>query len=98
MVRQVGFVFNLAWVNRPQNQEDFSLAYFAGAVAQMLAYRIPNIFGKWCRPNYNSAVVTFCNAVANDPPVWNITFLRLTGLIRTKKQCGIQSKKPEINA
>ena len=34
----------------------------------MLIYRFPNLFGKWCRPNYNSAVATFCNAVANDLP------------------------------
>ena len=33
-----------------------------------LVYRFPNLFGKWCRPNYNSAVATFCNAVANDLP------------------------------
>ena len=29
-------------------------------------YRFPNVFGKWCRPNYNSAVATFCNNIAND--------------------------------
>ena len=34
----------------------------------MLIYRFPNLFGKWCRPNYNSAVATFCNAFANDLP------------------------------
>jgi len=34
----------------------------------VLIYRFPNLFGKWCRPNYNSAVATFCNAVANDLP------------------------------
>ena len=34
--------------------------------AKVLIYRFPNLFGKWCRPNYNSAVATFCNAVAND--------------------------------
>lgn len=33
---------------------------------RVLVYRLPNLFGKWCRPNYNSAVATFCNAVAND--------------------------------
>lgn len=33
---------------------------------KILVYRFPNLFGKWCRPNYNSAVATFCNAVAND--------------------------------
>lgn len=34
--------------------------------AKVLIYRFPNLFGKWCRPNYNSAVATFCNAVANN--------------------------------
>lgn len=34
--------------------------------AKVLVYRFPNLFGKWCRPNYNSAVATFCNAIAND--------------------------------
>ena len=33
-----------------------------------MIYRFPNLFGKWCRPNYNSAVATFCNAFANDLP------------------------------
>lgn len=116
-----GFVFNLAGVNRPQNQEEFmagnfgfastlldtlkkhhntcpvmlsssiqaTLAgrfgtseygkskkageelffdYAAATGAKVLVYRFPNLFGKWCRPNYNSAVATFCNAFANDLP------------------------------
>ena len=115
------FVFNLAGVNRPQNQEEFMkgnfgfastlldtlkkhgnrcpvmlsssqqasltgrfgnseygrskkagedlfLRYGAETGAKVLVYRFPNLFGKWCRPNYNSAVATFCNAVANDLP------------------------------
>ena len=37
--------------------------------AKVLVYRFPNIFGKWCRPNYNSAVATFCNNIANDLPI-----------------------------
>ena len=37
--------------------------------AKVLVYRFPNLFGKWCRPNYNSAVATFCNNIANDLPV-----------------------------
>ena len=113
------FVFNLAGVNRPQNQEEFMqgnfgfastlldtlkkynnrcpvmlsssqqasltgrfgnseygrskkageelfLAYQAETGAKVLIYRFPNLFGKWCRPNYNSAVATFCNNIAND--------------------------------
>ena len=117
----VDFVFNLAGVNRPQNQEEFMegnfgfasilldtlkkhenkcpvmlsssqqasltgrfgnseygrskkagedlfLEYGKESGARMLIYRFPNLFGKWCRPNYNSAVATFCNAFANDLP------------------------------
>lgn len=117
----VDFVFNLAGVNRPQNQEEFMQGNFGFASilldtlkkhenkcpvmlsssqqasltgrfgnseygrskkagedlflefgeetgAKMLIYRFPNLFGKWCRPNYNSAVATFCNAFANDLP------------------------------
>lgn len=37
--------------------------------AKVLVYRFPNLFGKWCRPNYNSAVATFCNNIANDLPI-----------------------------
>lgn len=115
------FVFNLAGVNRPQNQEEFMqgnfgfastlldtlkkhgnncplmlsssqqasltgrfgnseygrskkagedlfLSYGAETGSRVLVYRFPNLFGKWCRPNYNSAVATFCNAFANDLP------------------------------
>ena len=115
------FVFNLAGVNRPQNQEEFMQGNFGFAStlldtlkkykntcpvmlsssqqasltgrfgnseygrskkagedlflnysretgAKVFVYRFPNLFGKWCRPNYNSAVATFCNAVANDLP------------------------------
>ena len=115
------FVFNLAGVNRPQNQEEFMQGNFGFAStlldtlkkhgnncpvmlsssqqasltgrfgnseygrskkageelfleygketgSKVLVYRFPNLFGKWCRPNYNSAVATFCNAFANDLP------------------------------
>ncbi len=116
------FVFNLAGVNRPQNNDEFFegnfsfagtlldklkkysntcpvmlsssiqatlLGRYAGSDygkskkagedlffeygeitgAKMLVYRFPNVFGKWCRPNYNSAVATFCNNIANDLPI-----------------------------
>ncbi len=119
--KEADFVFNLAGVNRPQNQEEFMLGNFGFAStlldtlkkhgnncpvmlsssqqasltgrfgdseygrskragedlflrygketgAKVLVYRFPNLFGKWCRPNYNSAVATFCNAIANDLP------------------------------
>lgn len=48
--------------------EDLFLEYGTETGARVLVYRFPNLFGKWCRPNYNSAVATFCNAVANDLP------------------------------
>ena len=116
------FVFNLAGVNRPQNQEEFMQGNFGFAStlldnlkkyqntcpvmisssiqatlagrfgtseygkskkageelmfqygeetgAKILVYRFPNLFGKWCRPNYNSAVATFCNNIANNLPI-----------------------------
>lgn len=115
------FVFNLAGVNRPQNQEEFMQGNFGFASklldslklhgnicpvmlsssiqatligrydseygrskragedlffnyaeemgANILIYRFPNMFGKWGRPNYNSAVATFCNNIANDLPI-----------------------------
>lgn len=46
--------------------EELFFAYAKETGAKVLIYRFPNLFGKWCRPNYNSAVATFCNAVAND--------------------------------
>ena len=120
--RDCDFVFNLAGVNRPQNQEEFIQGNFGFAStlldtlkkygnkcpvmisssiqatlagrfgtseygkskkageelmfqyseetgAKVLVYRFPNLFGKWCRPNYNSAVATFCNNIANDLPI-----------------------------
>ena len=48
--------------------EDLFLQYSEETGARVLIYRFPNLFGKWCRPNYNSAVATFCNAFANDLP------------------------------
>lgn len=119
--QECDFVFNLAGVNRPQNQEEFMQGNFGFAStlldtlkkygnkcpvmlsssqqasltgrfgnseygrskkagedlfleygketgAEVHVYRFPNLFGKWCRPNYNSAVATFCNAFANDLP------------------------------
>ena len=116
------FVFNLAGVNRPQNQEEFMQGNFGFAStlldllkkhknscpvmisssiqatlagrfgtseygkskkageelmfeyaqetgAKVLVYRFPNLFGKWCRPNYNSAIATFCHNIAHDLPI-----------------------------
>lgn len=46
--------------------EDLFFEYSEKTGAKVLVYRFPNLFGKWCRPNYNSAVATFCNNIAND--------------------------------
>ncbi len=115
--KKAEFVFNLAGVNRPQNQEEFMQGNFGFAStllntlkkhnntcpvmlsssiqaaldnpygkskkagedlffeysketgAEVFVYRFPNVFGKWCRPNYNSAVATFCNNIAHDLPI-----------------------------
>jgi UDP-2-acetamido-2,6-beta-L-arabino-hexul-4-ose reductase len=49
--------------------EDLFFKYSEETGAKVLVYRFPNLFGKWCRPNYNSAVATFCNNTANDLPI-----------------------------
>lgn len=49
--------------------ENLFFDYAAKTGARVLVYRFPNIFGKWCRPNYNSAVATFCHNIANDLPI-----------------------------
>ena len=49
--------------------EELFFDYMANGGGQVCVYRFPNLFGKWCRPNYNSAVATFCNNIANDLPI-----------------------------
>ncbi len=49
--------------------ENLFFDYAAETGAKVLVYRFPNLFGKWCRPNYNSAVATFCHNIANDLPI-----------------------------
>lgn len=49
--------------------EELFFKYEEETGAKVLVYRFPNLFGKWCRPNYNSAVATFCNNIANDLPI-----------------------------
>lgn len=49
--------------------EELFFEYSKTSGAEVLVYRFPNLFGKWCRPNYNSAVATFCNNIANDLPI-----------------------------
>lgn len=49
--------------------EELMRKYSSETGAKVLIYRFPNLFGKWCRPNYNSAVATFCNNIANGLPI-----------------------------
>ncbi len=54
--------------SEPESHEIADRVRDEGVRPRVLIYRFPNLFGKWCRPNYNSAVATFCNAFANDLP------------------------------
>ena len=49
--------------------EDLFFDYANETGAKVLVYRFPNVFGKWCKPNYNSAVATFCHSIAHDLPI-----------------------------
>ena len=49
--------------------EELFFDYGKETGAKVLVYRFPNLYGKWCRPNYNSAVATFCNNIANELPI-----------------------------
>ena len=49
--------------------EDLLFAYGQETGAKVLVYRFPNVFGKWCRPNYNSVIATFCHNIARDLPI-----------------------------
>ena len=49
--------------------EELMFSYAEETGAKVLVYRFPNVFGKWCKPNYNSALATFCNNIANDLPI-----------------------------
>jgi UDP-2-acetamido-2,6-beta-L-arabino-hexul-4-ose reductase len=49
--------------------EDLLFEYSKNTGAKVYVFRFPNVFGKWCRPNYNSAVATFCNNIAHDLPI-----------------------------
>lgn len=49
--------------------EELMFQYSAETGAKVLVYRFPNLFGKWCRPNYNSVIATFCHNIANDLPI-----------------------------
>src|SRR5699024_12103754 len=54
--------------NSKKAGEDLLFDYSKQTGAKVLVYRFPNVFGKWCRPNYNSAVATFCHNIANGLP------------------------------
>jgi len=63
-----------AMLNNPYGEskragEELMFEYGRDTGAKVLVYRFPNIFGKWCRPNYNSAIATFCNNIANGFPI-----------------------------
>lgn len=63
-----------AEINNPYGEskkagEDLLFSYSEETGAKVLVYRFPNVFGKWCKPNYNSAVATFCHNVAHDLPI-----------------------------
>jgi UDP-2-acetamido-2,6-beta-L-arabino-hexul-4-ose reductase len=68
--------------------EDLLLQYGKETGAKVYIYRFPNVFGKWCKPNYNSAVATFCNNVANDLPIQvndrsvNMTLVYIDDVVR----------------
>lgn len=49
--------------------EDLLFSYGEETGSRVLVYRFPNVFGKWCRPNYNSAIATFCHNIARDLPI-----------------------------
>ena len=49
--------------------EELMFSYAEQTGAKVLVYRFPNLFGKWCRPNYNSAIATFCHNIAHDLPI-----------------------------
>lgn len=66
---QTGRFGNSEYGRSKKAGEDLFLRYQEETGAKVLVYRFPNLFGKWCRPNYNSAVATFCNNIANGLPI-----------------------------
>ncbi len=73
--------------------ENLFFDYAKKTGAEVYVYRFPNLFGKWCRPNYNSAVATFCNNVANDLPIQvndrntELTLLYIDDLVNEMFNC-----------
>ncbi len=78
--------------------EDLFFDYAEDSGAKVLVYRFPNLFGKWCRPNYNSAVATFCNNIANDleitvnDPAVELELLYIDDLV-DEMLCAIEGKE-----
>lgn len=64
----VGRYANGAYGISKKAGEDLFFRYAQQTDAKVLVYRFPNLFGKWCRPNYNSVIATFCHNIANDLP------------------------------
>ena len=73
--------------------ENLFFSYADETGATVYVYRFPNLFGKWCRPNYNSAVATFCNNIANDLPIHvndrstELTLLYIDDLVEEMLNC-----------
>ena len=73
--------------------ENLFFDYAKETGATVYVYRFPNLFGKWCRPNYNSAVATFCNNIANDLPIQvndrntELTLLYIDDLVEEMLNC-----------
>jgi len=66
--KECEFVFHLAGVNRPKDEKEFILIfnYAKEMDTKAIVYRLPNVFGKWSRPNYNTVVATYCHNIARD--------------------------------
>lgn len=62
-------IFNNLYGESKRASEELMFRYAEETGARVLVYRFPNLFGKWCRPNYNSVVATFCNNIANNLPI-----------------------------
>ncbi len=67
--KQAGADIRNAYGESKKAGEELLLAYGREAGAAVYIYRFPGVFGKWCRPNYNSVVATFCHNIANDLPI-----------------------------
>ena len=83
--------------------EQLLFDYAAETGAKVLVYRFPNLFGKWCRPNYNSAVATFCNNIANDLEItvndrsYSMNLVYIDDLVEEMvSQLGVRSEELEV--